>query len=310
MKKFIVILCFMLTVNCSPAADSNSKLLDNIENSLYGFTYTTQDDATRLNRIEESVYGQTSNKSTQQRIAKLKTDMAADLIGQEIAPKEDTFAEDQDSYKDRIAEEKLPPAGANVDYPSINELEKQVFKQEFKNKDLNSRLASLEEKSLGKTYADDDFSSRVERLQAKIKPKSFMDNSIAQSSNDYFDGDAIPLDKNYRLDRYEAPDFDYDAYNARNSRQPQRVNLASVEKSIFKRSFAQESMDNRLSRLESTMFGTTFNSNSEQERIDRSSSAYKAQKTASKYDSNKFSQNMATAVQIGTLILMVLACIL
>ena len=137
-----------------------------------------------------------------------------------------------------------------------------------------------------------------------------MDNSIAQSSNDYFDEDAIPLDKNYRLDRYEAPDFDYDAYNARNSRQPQRVNLASVEKSIFKRSFAQEPMDNRLSRLESTMFGTTFNSNSEQERIDRISSAYKAQKTASKYDSNKFSQNMATAVQIGTLILMVLACIL
>lgn len=69
-------------------------------------------------------------------------------------------------------------------------------------------------------------------------------------------------------------------------------------------------MDNRLSRLESTMFGTTFNSNSEQERLDRISSAYKAQKTASKYDSNKFSQNMATAVQIGTLILMVLACIL
>ncbi len=310
MKKFIVILSLLLSVNGVYAASQYSSLLDNVENSLYGFTYTTQDDVTRLNRIEESVYGQTSNKSTQQRIAKLKTDMAADLIGQEITPKEDTFAEDQDSYKDKIAEEKLPPPGANVDYPSINELEKQVFKQEFKNKDLNSRLASLEQKALGSTYADDDFSSRVERLQAKIKPKSFMDNSIAQSSNDYFDGDVIPLDKDYKLDRYDAGEFDYDAYNARNSRQPQRVNLASVEKSIFKRSFAQEPMDNRLSRLESTMFGTTFNSNSEQERLDRISSAYKAQKTASKYDSNKFSQNMATAVQIGTLILMVLACIL
>lgn len=310
MKKFIVILSLLLSVNGVYAASQNSSLLDNVENSLYGFTYSAQDDVTRLNRIEESVYGQTSNKSTQQRIAKLKTDMAADLIGQEITPKEDTFAEDQDSYKDKIAEEKLPPPGANVDYPSINELEKQVFKQEFKNKDLNSRLASLEQKALGSTYADDDFSSRVERLQAKIKPKSFMDNSIAQSSNDYFDGDTIPLDKDYKLDRYDAGEFDYDAYNARNSRQPQRVNIASVEKSIFKRSFAQESMDNRLSRLESTMFGTTFNSNSEQERLDRISSAYKAQKTASKYDSNKFSQNMATAVQIGTLILMVLACIL
>ena len=148
MKKFIVILSLILSVNGVYAASQYSSLLDNVENSLYGFTYTTQDDATRLNRNEESVYCQTSNKSTQQRIAKLKTDMAADLIGQEITPKEDTFAEDQDSYKDRIAEEKLPPAGANVDYPSINELEKQVFKQEFKNKDLNSSLASLEEKSL------------------------------------------------------------------------------------------------------------------------------------------------------------------
>ena len=32
--------------------------------------------------------------------------------------------------------------------------------------------------------------------------------------------------------------------------------------------------------------------------------------TASKYDSNKFSQNMATAMQIGTILLMILACVL
>lgn len=38
----------------------------------------------------------------------------------------------------------MPPAGANVDYPSINELERKVFNQEFKNQDLNSRLANLE----------------------------------------------------------------------------------------------------------------------------------------------------------------------
>ena len=35
--------------------------------------------------------------------------MSAEQIGQEIAPKEDTFAEEQDSYKDTIAEEKMPP---------------------------------------------------------------------------------------------------------------------------------------------------------------------------------------------------------
>lgn len=299
MKKFIFILGIILSINCVMA----NTILDNIENSLYGFTYTTSSDTERLARIEQSVYGHEKNGNIQERINALKKDMVADLIGQEITPKEDTFAEEED----KIVQEKLPPAGANVDYPSINELEKQVFKKEFKTKDLNSRLASLEKQSLGKTFENDPFATRVDRLQAKIKPKSFMNNNIAQSSNDYYDDDVIPLDKNYKLDEYRAPDFDYESYNARKN---SPANLASVEKSIFKRSFNNEDTQNRISRLESTMFGTTFENDDAQTRINRISSAYKATKSAGRYDSNKFSQNMATAMQIGTMILMILACVL
>ena len=229
--------------------------------------------------------------------------MSADLIGQEITPKEDTFAEDEYKYNDKLAEQKMPPAGANVDYPSINELEKQIFKQEFKNQDLNSRLAKLEKEALGQTFETDAFSSRVERLQAKIKPESLMENKIAQ------DEGSIPLDKDYSLSGYEPPEFDYDAYNARHQK-PAKVNLASVEKSILRQSFNNDDINNRLARLESTMFGTTFDSDTQEDRLRRISSAYKAQKTASRYDSNKFSQNMATAMQIGTILLMILACVL
>ncbi len=290
-------------------ASQYSQILDKIENSLYGFTYTTSDDASRLSRIEESVYGQSKpNKSINERIASLNKDISAEQIGQEITPKEDTFAQ-EDDYRETIAQEKMPPAGANVDYPSINELEKKVFKQEFKNTDLNTRLAKLEKETFGQIYDTDAFSSRVERLQAKIKPDSLMNNSIAQDSNEYYDGDSIPLDKNYNLSEYSPPEFDYDAYNSRNQK-PVRINLASVEKTIFKQSFNQDSMDNRLSRLESTMFGTTFDNDTENDRLRRISSAFNAMKTASKYDSNKFSQNMATAMQIGTILLMILACVL
>lgn len=309
MKKVIIILSIILSINACASASQYSSILDNIENSLYGFTYTTADDASRLSRIEESVYGQSKpDKSVNERIASLKKDISAEQIGQEITPKEDTFAE-EDDYRETIAEEKMPPAGANVDYPSINELEKKVFKQEFKNKDLNSRLANLEKQTLGQTFETDAFSSRVERLQAKIKPESLMDNQIAQSANDYYTDEAIPLDKNYSLSGYEPPEFDYDAYNARNSK-PVKVNLASVEKFIFKQSFNNDDINNRLSRLESTMFGTTFDADTQEDRLRRISSAYKAQKTASRYDSNKFSQNMATAMQIGTILLMILACVL
>ncbi len=303
MKKFILIFSFLIISNPCIASQYGA-ILDNLENSLYGFTYTTSDDASRLSRIEESVYGQSKpNKSVNERIASLKKDMAADLIGQEITPKEDTFAEDEYKYNDKIAEEKMPPAGANVDYPSVNELEQQIFKQQFKNQDLNSRLAKLEKEALGRTFETDAFSSRVERLQAKIKPESLMENKIAQ------DEGTIPLDKDYSLSGYEPPEFDYDAYNTRNKKS-EKVNLASVEKSIFKHSFNNENMNNRLARLESTMFGTTFDSDTQEDRLRRISSAYKAQKTASRYDSNKFSQNMATAMQIGTILLMILACVL
>ncbi len=303
MKKFIVIISVLLSINCVIAASQYSAVLDKLENSLYGFTYTTSDDASRLSRIEESVYGQAkTNQSISQRIANLNKDMSAEQIGNEIQPKEDTFAE-EDDYRETIAQEQMPPAGANVDYPSINELEEKVFKQEFKNQDLNSRLAKLEKQALGQTYDNDAFSSRVERLQAKIKPESLMENKIAQ------DEDSIPLDKDYSLSGYEPPEFDYDAYNARNKK-PVKVNLASVEKSILQQSFNNDDINNRLSRLESTMFGTTFDSDTQEDRLRRISSAYKAQKTASRYDSNKFSQNMATAMQIGTILLMILACVL
>ena len=309
MKNFIVTLCIIFSMNNLVFASQYSQILDKIENSLYGFTYTTSDDASRLSRIEESVYGQSKpNKSINERIASLNKDISAEQIGQEITPKEDTFAQ-EDDYRETIAQEKMPPAGANVDYPSINELEKKVFKQEFKNTDLNTRLAKLEKETFGKTYDTDAFSSRVERLQAKIKPDSLMNNSIAQDSNEYYYGDSIPLDKNYNLSEYSPPEFDYDAYNSRNQK-PVRINLASVEKTIFKQSFNQDSMDNRLSRLESTMFGTTFDNDTENDRLRRISSAFNAMKTASKYDSNKFSQNMATAMQIGTILLMILACVL
>lgn len=311
MKQFILILCMLLSVNICFAGKYTS-VIDKIENSVFGFTYQG-DDESRISRLEKSIYGETKSGSTDKRISALNKDMSADLIGQEIEPKEDTFAPD-DMYTqyDKIAQQKqnkIPSAASGVDYPSVNELEAEIFKNQYKHKDIGERLTNLEKKVFGKTYESEALSDRVDRLQAKVKPYSFMKNSLAQTNNDYYDGDIVPLDKNYHLDEYSAPDFDYESYNAQH-RPPAKINLAQVEKSIFKRSYNNENLDTRLTRLESTMFGTSFKEDSQQERLNRISSAYKATKTASKYDSNKFTQNMATALQVGTLILMILACVL
>ncbi len=309
MKKFIFILCILLFANCAFSSQYSSTL-DKLENSLYGFTYADGDEA-RLTRLEQSIYGEgKKGKSVSERITALNKDMSADSIGKEIAPKEDTFAEEEIyTPEERLARNSIPPAGANVDYPSINELEQNVFKEEHKNQDITARLTNLEKKVFGKSFDSEPFSSRVERLQAKVKPHSFMNNSIAQSSNSFFDDNIIPLEKDYTLEEYSTPDFDYESYNKAHT-PPAKINIASVEKHIFKKSFNNEKLETRLSRLESTMFGTTFESDSQQDRLNRIASAYKATKTANKYDSNKFTQNMAAATQIGMLILMILACVL
>ncbi len=307
MKKIIVISAIILCFNIT-GVNAQNTTLDKIENTLYGFQYESQSDTERLARIEESVYGQVNSGSNAQRIAKLEKDLAANLMGQEIAPVEDTFAE-QDETEEMIAK------GANINYPAVNELEQHVFKQEFRDKDLKERLAALEQKTFGKTYSD-DFSTRVDRLKAEIKPRSLMDNAIAQSSNDYYDEEVVHLDENYRLSEYNPPSqFSYEDYNSRNHTFPfanknRTMNLSAMENAVLSRSFPNDSTETRLSRLESQMFGTIFSDDEQEERIKRLSSAYKAQKTATRYDSNRFSQNMATAMQIGTILLMVLACIL
>lgn len=321
MKKIILLIMITLTLNnCSYALTQTQSILGKIEDSIYGYQYSDENDITRLNRIEKSVYGQTSNKPQSERIAKLKKDLSADLIGQEITPVEDTFADPQDSYK----MEEPPKAASNVSYPAVDEMERQVFKKTFPKDDISIRLSNLEKKTFNKTY-NDDLSTRVDRLKAEIRPPSIMDNSIAQSSNVFYDqDDIVPLGGDFHMNKYMQTDrFDYNAFNARQNamfqddydyndtpKPPKKASLSTVEKKLLKQNFDKDTMDNRLARIEQHMFGTVFDSEDQQTRVNRISSAYNAQKSVGKYDSNKFAQNMTTGVQIGMLILMVLACIL
>lgn len=328
MKNLFIVLVLLLSCNAGLCAATNSQILDKIEKSIFGYTYSGEAETSRLNRIEENVYGKPSAGQVQTRISKLKKDLSTDLIGQEIEPKEDTFAQEEDSW----VYAKEPAEAAKMDYPAINELEKQVFNKEFKEQNIKTRLSNLETKTFGKTYDKDDLSTRVDRLKAEIKPQNFMSNMIAQQENDFYNGDIGKLDQNYHLDSYGTPPFDYNIYNMNKNNsarymdyddyyndnaetqsytKPSKpLNISTIEKTLYRKKFESEPMPTRLSRIESSVFGTSFPNDSNSERIARISSAIQAQKSAKRYDSNRFGQNVATAVQIGTLILMVLACIL
>ena len=328
MKKIVLLTAIILLINnigeIALSVTGTQATLGKIEESLYGFQYNEDNDLTRLNRIEETVYGKISTKSQSERLAKISKDISADSIGKEIEPVEDTFAENPEYIEEE------PVATSDVSYPAVDEMEKQVFNQAFPKQDIKTRLSNLEKKTFNKIYTD-DLSTRVDRLKAEIKPQSLIDNQIAQSANEFYDDDVRPLQSDFYLNKFISPgQFDYEAYNDMNNRraqryyddgyssgyatdipqEPKKISLSTVEKKLFRQNFSQDTTENRLARIENSMFGTEFSTDDTQMRIDRISSAYNAQKSAGKYDSNRFSQNMGTAFQIGTLILMVLACIL
>ena len=304
MKKILLSIIFinLLFAPCTFAA-SNTEILNKIENSLFGFEYNNEDEASRVNRIEENVYGTVSNGDINKRIAKLNKDLGAELYGQEIEPCEDTLAREEEE------KEVLSSEDPNIDYPVINELEKSVFNKEFKNMKVKDRLAQLEKKVFTKDYAADDLSTRVDRLREQVRPQG-LEQQLANAVDTYHTEGYYPPPIDYDGMTIGGTSSSYDSDSYSFPMAGRKVNLSTVENALYHQNFKNESMSNRLARVEQSMFGESFEDQDEKTRIGRISSAFNAQKSASKYDSNRFAQNMSTAMQIGTMILMILACIL
>lgn len=305
-KRFITLIFIFIFFSFGKcyAQSQFSPVLAKMEKSIFGMDYDSQTDAQRLSRLEENVYGKSSSSPINQRIEKLSKDLSADLIGQEIKPKKDTFADEEEAYKDSV-----PKADSSVNYPIVNDMEKEVFRKEFKTTEINQRLSNLEQKVFKKSYNTDDLSTRVDRLKLAVLPDR------PQPTDSYLDEDTYTPDdmlsqkspKNYSSPTYNSQNSVLDEYQ---TNPDITIPLASLEKSMLKKSFPDDLVSNRLTRLEVQMFGSNFVDDDEQTRLDRITSAHQAKKSASKYDSNKFSQHMSTAVQVGAMLLLVLAAIL
>lgn len=318
-QKIISIILFLtLMTNCAFAQSKNSKTLSRIENNLFGIEYTDNTDTERVSRIEKLVYGEAKDGSIKLRLENLSKDIATNQMGQEIEPKEDTFADEDNSYSQKTLaqsnqDDYYEPDNPKIEYPAVNELEEQIFGKTYKNLDINTRLSNLEKETFRKTYQD-ALSDRVERLKSK-NPTS-KNNSINVPQDYYPQDNYYTQDDNYFSPQTLAQNNDTNNFNPKQSTQTEfsdktlNSKLKKLEKTIFKQNFANDSPDTRLSRLETAIFNTNFSSDSNSVRLGRLSSAIEAEKTAKKYDANGFQQKMATAMQIGMFVLMVVAMIL
>lgn len=292
---FIIAYMFVFSgLNVCATTTSSNSLITKIENDIYGFDYSNDSAQNRVSRLEKTIYGKSSTGDINKRIKKLSGDISADVIGLEIEPSEDTFKED-----DVVAD-------SSVNYPIVDEIEQKIFNQTYKNRDFHSRIVAIERKIFGKIYDVDDYSTRMDRIKEKVMPetiakKSYDDNFASQN---YYDNDTLTSNDLSGLSRnrfkmpfgqrnYTRPYANYGDMTGGSAMLPSNPNL-----------------NDELAQLEYETFGTEFSNEDTTTRIKRLNSVNKAKKSASKYDSNKFSQRMSTAMEIGAMILMILAMVL
>lgn len=310
MKRNCILVLMLYFIFCGRifAQSQFSPIISRMETSLFGIDYPNQSDEARLKRIEENVYGKVYSQPVNIRIEKLKKDLSADAIGQEIKPKRDTFEQPEDEIKAEV-----PKADPNINYPIVNNLEKEIFKTEYKNLEINQRLAKLEQKTFNKTFEQESLNSRVERLKTKVlaeKKAPELFNNYDYCADDF---ENLPMQGKMTgaagPDNFSQRDFSDNFDNYQNDTDIMAP-LTNLEKSLFKKAYPEDTVPNRLTRLEAKIFSTSFAQDDPQTRMARLTSAQQAKKSAKKYDGNKFSQHMSTAMQIGAIVLMILACVL
>lgn len=294
MKKILTILIFTTSIclSFSTTVLALGKLeqleINKIENELYGFEYINDNYSERISRLEKYIYGKVSSGDIKQRLKRIAIDINAEQIGKQITPSEDTFEE-----VENIADN-------TVNYPVVDEIEMKIFNKTYKNRDFHTRIVTIERKLFGKIYDVEDYSTRMDRIKAEVVPERLArekvfgyDNSDEINSIDLsgLNNSRFSTKMPYGQENYTRPYVNYgdDINNAM---------------------YYDNNLDDELAEMEQNTFGTVFSNEDTQSRVRRLNSVQKAKQSSSKYDTNKFQQRMSTAMEIGAMLLMILAMVL
>ncbi len=279
----------------APIYANTNDTLSKIENDLFGFDYSKDSNQNRVSRLEKTIYGKASSGDINKRIKKLSGDISADVIGLEIPAVKDTFLAEENAKED-----------SSVSYPLVDEIEMTLFKKTYKERDFHTRIVTIEKKLFGKIYDVDDYSKRMDRIKAKIMPETIAKEGSYDDYNGSYYNDrtlnSMDLAGTSRS-RFRMP------FGQKNYTRPY-TNYGEFNSNISDAITPRDNLSDDLTQMEYETFGTEFSSDDTNTRIKRLNSAQKARKSSHKYDSQKFSQHMSTAMEIGAMILMILAMVL
>ena len=276
---FAIFLGFMVFAPLSLAMDSVVSDISKMEENIWGFTYSKDDNQKRLSRIESNVFGKINSQlSEKERIKKLN-----EALGIE------SYEESQKPVYEIAQQE-----AEDINYPQIDLLETQIFAQNYKKENIYKRLERLEKKLFG-SVQDGNLAMRTDRLKAYIKKDEI---ASRPNPNQY-------TQQPYRTTDAQSYMNSQNRYDA-----DTQIQIAGLENALFSKTYSQDPIGLRLNRLERKIFQRDFSSDDEYMRLQRLQAAANAQQTAKLYEANKVQKYASTGIQIGSIILMILALIL
>lgn len=303
-KIFVNIFFVLLLSSVSPlfayaGGLSENDVLTAVENNLFGYDYKNEQNTNRVERIETHLYGSKRTGDLASRLKTIQNDTGINLTPPEPVKTASNPQAGMQNMPERQNTPELKEA-PSVEYPIVDEMEKEVFGTSYKKDNIYARLDRLEDKVLHKK-TNDNLSDRVDRLAGVIAPRQKQNANRTQYQNQYSDQSYTAED----LDRY---------YNSTGFEQVNNQSLpfqiSAMEREILKSDYSNEPSGLRLNRLEQKLLGRTFSTDSDTTRMQRLMVAHDAKKSNYKYDNNRRAQNTATMTQIGGILLMILAMLL
>ncbi|MBQ4647350.1 MAG: hypothetical protein IJB79_08380 [Candidatus Gastranaerophilales bacterium] len=276
--KISIIFLFLSLGLVAFGADSTGASLSKMEKSIWGFEYSKDSAERRLARIENNLFGTVSKASIEQRIKKINESLG--------------FESYEDSLKQAYEIDSTEVMGVN--YPQIDKLEYQMFMTTYEKENIYKRLDRLEKKIFGSSQ-DGNLASRTDRLKAYIRQ-----DKVVQNPNYYIER---PYQQTQDIEQYMGSQNKYENSDI-------FIQLAGLESTLFMKTYSQDPVGLRLNRLERKIFQRDFASDDDNLRIQRLQAAASAQQTAKLYEANKIQKLTSTGMQLGSLLLMILALIL
>src|SRR5574344_2155167 len=224
MTKKLLISLIIMTIFSYPVLSAQLSNIDKMEDSILGATYPKDKIEKRVQRLEKVVYGKEKTGTTDSKVAK---------------------------------------SDGTENYPIINEIEQKLFNKSTPERSLHKRLVEIEKKMFNKTYDTDDYYTRMERIKSEYYAQN---PPIAQTNNNDDDNSLVTTEDNSDTTGnyksfYASPqanDYMFNQQPYSNINEQDEYDLTALEEKILKNTYKNQSMNERLSRLENKLFETDF----------------------------------------------------